>query len=235
MIQVLRLLYLKGVKGTIADDDFEAILNIFNCTSQTLYLAKKKLRQLVNIGDNHIDMCINSCLAFTGEYSANVRCTICNEPRYSTGRKARKHAIYFPIIERLRLQFADPARVLQLLYRSNHVEDFSKLQDIYDGNLYKEMLRERLLADSRDIVFSASLDGYQIFKQQRDDCWVILLINHNLPPEVRVKKENLMVTAVIPGPRAPKDLNSFLRPLVDELLILESKYNLYILFYYVVF
>ncbi|CAG8612899.1 466_t:CDS:2 [Ambispora gerdemannii] len=222
MIQVLRLLYLKGVKGTIADDDFKAILNIFNCTSQTLYLAKKKLRQLVNIGDNHIDMCVNSCLAFTGEYSANVYCTICNAPRYSTGRKAQKHAIYFPIIERLRLQFADPARVLQLLYRSNHVEDFSKLQDIYDGNLYKEMLREELLADSRDIVFSASLDGYQIFKQQRDDCWVILLINHNLPPEVRVKKENLMITAVIPGPRAPKDLNSFLRPLVDELLILET-------------
>jgi len=54
----------------------------------------------------------------------------------------------------------------------------------------------------------------------------VLLINNNLPPEVRVKKENLMIAAVIPGPRAPQDLNSFLRPLVDELLILESQYNL---------
>ena len=226
MIQPLRLLYLKAVKGTMADDDFEAILEIFHCTSQSLYLARKKLQQLVNIGVKHVDMCVNSCLAFTGEYSANVRCTICNAPHYDTGRKTRKHAVYFPIIERLRLQFTDPARVRQLLYQSNYVQDFSKLQDIYDGHLYKEMLQEGLLADPRDIIFSGSLDGYQIFKQQHDDCWVILLINHNLPPEVRVKKENLMVTAVIPGPRAPKDLNSFLRPLVDELLILESKYNL---------
>jgi len=101
MIQVLCLLYLKAIKGTMADDDFEAILNIFHCTSQSLYLAKKKLQQLVNISVNHIDMCVNSCLAFTGEYSANVHCTICNAPRYKTGRKARKHAVYFPIIERL--------------------------------------------------------------------------------------------------------------------------------------
>jgi len=226
MIQSLRLLHLKAVKGTIADDDFTMILSIFHCTSRSLYLAKKKLQHLVSINEKHIDMCINSCLAFTGEHSASTHCSVCNTPRYTLGRKARKHVVYFPIIERLRLQFADPTRALQLLYRSTYVEDSSKLQDIYDGNLYKEMLQEGLLPDSRDIVFSASLDGYQVFKQQRDDCWVVLLINNNLPPEVRVKKENLMIAAVIPGPRAPQDLNSFLRPLVDELLILESQYNL---------
>src|SRR5438132_1079965 len=83
MIQGLRLLYLKAVKGTMADDDFETILNIFHCSSQTLYFAKKKLQQLVNISDKHIDMCVNSCLAFTGEYSANSHCAICNAPRFN--------------------------------------------------------------------------------------------------------------------------------------------------------
>jgi hypothetical protein len=68
----------------------------------------------------------------------------------------------------------------------------------------------------------ASTDGYQIFRQKRDDCWVILFINANLPPDMRVQKENLMITALIPGPKAPKNFNSFLQPLVDELKQLQG-------------
>ena len=120
------------------------------------------------------------------------------------------------------MQYKDRTRSKQLMYWANYLNDPEKLGDIYDGELYKEIVNEGLLPDSRDIVFSISLDGYQIFRQQRDDCWVILVINHNLPPEVRVKKENLLIVAVIPGPKQPKDFNSFLQPLVDELKLLEG-------------
>ncbi|CAG8854910.1 42574_t:CDS:2, partial [Gigaspora margarita] len=96
------------------------------------------------------------------------------------------------------------------------------IRDIYDGKLYKEILEEGLLSDNRDIVFSASLDRYQIFEQQRDDCWVILMINNNLLPEIRVKKENLLVVAIIPGPKQPKNFNTFMRPLINELKQLEE-------------
>jgi hypothetical protein len=50
----------------------------------------------------------------------------------------------------------------------------------------------------------------------------VLLINANLPPDQRVKKENLLITSIIPGPKAPKDFNSFMKPIVDELCLLES-------------
>jgi hypothetical protein len=68
----------------------------------------------------------------------------------------------------------------------------------------------------------ASTDGYQIFHQKRDDCWVILFINANLPPNMRVQQENLMISALIPGPKAPKNFNSFLHPLVNELKLLQG-------------
>ena len=51
-----------------------------------------------------------------------------------------------------------------------------------------------------------------------------MLLNTNLPPSKRVKKENLIINMVIPGPKSPKDFNSFLRPLVDELKQLECNF-----------
>ena len=50
-----------------------------------------------------------------------------------------------------------------------------------------------------------------------------MFINANLSPDIRVKKENLLVSAVIPGPNQPQDFNSFLRPIIDELKLLQGK------------
>jgi hypothetical protein len=77
--------------------------------------------------------------------------------------------------------------------------------------------------DYQDIALTASIDGYNIFKQKTDDCWIVLFINANLKPENRVKQNNLLIGALIPGPSAPGDLNSFLRPVIDELKELECK------------
>src|SRR2546421_204004 len=76
--------------------------------------------------------------------------------------------------------------------------------------------------DERDVALIGSVDGYQIFRQKTDDCWVVLMINANLCLENRVKKENLMITSIIPGPNEPKHFNLFMYPIVNELKDLES-------------
>ena len=93
------------------------------------------------------------------------------------------------------------------------------------NRLYQDLLQRDFFKDERDIALSGSCDGYQIFEQKTDDCWVIILINNNLPPHIRVKRENFLVAMIIPGPRSPKDFNSFLYPLVKELKELEGKTN----------
>ena len=45
----------------------------------------------------------------------------------------------------------------------------------------------------------------------------IILLNLNLPPEIRHRKQNIICPFIIPGPTKYKDLDSFLQPLVDEL------------------
>ena len=51
---------------------------------------------------------------------------------------------------------------------------------------------------------------------------LVVLYNLNLPPDERYKVKNILMSFILPGPNTAKDLNSFLRPLVNELLELEK-------------
>lgn len=55
------------------------------------------------------------------------------------------------------------------------------------------------------------------------DCWVIILVLLSLPISERYKNENIWIVAVIPGPKQPKEMDTFLLPFVEELVCLESK------------
>ena len=44
------------------------------------------------------------------------------------------------------------------------------------------------------------------------------MVVNNLPRKIRYKRENIIIVGIIPGPKEPKlTINSFLKPLVDEL------------------
>jgi hypothetical protein len=232
MILALRLLDLK-CKHNFTNNAFTDILNLIGDESNsdkeiTLYLAKEKLNELVNIKLNHVDMCKNSCCAFTGIYVNDLSCHFCGLERYiinnnpKKAQKSQKSAIYIPLLDRFRIQYADPERAFKLRYRSQR-EDDDGYSDIFDGDLYKELVEEGFFLDKRDIALIGSTDGYQIFRQKTDSCWIVMFINANLSPDIRVKKENLMISAIIPGPDQPKDFNSFLYPIIDELKILQGK------------
>jgi glycosylphosphatidylinositol transamidase (GPIT) subunit GPI8 len=134
---------------------------------------------------------------------------------------------YLSIKKRLKIQYNNKIRAEELLYRYRYITnkeiESEDLEDIFDGNMYKDLLEKDFFSDQRDIAFTVSCDGYQIFKQKTDDCWLFLLINNNLDPSIRVKKENLLIPFLIPGPNQPKDFNTFLRPFINEMKELESK------------
>ena len=110
--------------------------------------------------------------------------------------------------------------------RSGTVPDCPvQIPTLFDGIQYKYLLQKGYFQDDHDIALLGSVDGYQIFKQKCDDCQIVLFINANLPPEQRVKKENLLITSIIPGPKSPKDFNSFMRPIVEELCLLKGNYK----------
>jgi hypothetical protein len=216
-------------KHNLTDNAFNDILNIFTNGDISLHSAKKKLSSLVNLQPIFIDMCINSCCAFTGQLINDLSCRWCGQNRFiikNQGKDPRKVASFFPLIDRFKLQFNDPQRSLALRYRHEYVTsenyDDNNIGDLFDGILYKELVDDGYFSDERDIALIGSTDGYQIFKQKTDDCWIVMFINSNLSPSERFKKQNLLISLVIPGPKQPKNFNSFLRPVVDELKMLEG-------------
>jgi hypothetical protein len=60
------------------------------------------------------------------------------------------------------------------------------------------------------------LDGFQAVQLGNHHVEPVILINLNLPPEERYLNENILLSCLIPGPKAPGDLNSFLFPMVEE-------------------
>ncbi|QRV82626.1 Transposase family Tnp2 protein [Ceratobasidium sp. AG-Ba] len=83
----------------------------------------------------------------------------------------------------------------------------------------------RILDNPEDLVLGLSTDGFTLFKRRRrglSTAWPLIFINYNLHPKYRVRLENIICVGVIPGPRQCKDLNSFLVPVLEELLRLEQ-------------
>ncbi len=234
IIEGLKLLYLKSLYN-FTESAYDDIMKIFTTNNLSLYKIKKYLKDITGLVPVFYDMCENSCICYTGQYETYQNCPICESTRLDIRGKAKKIMPYLSIKDRLQIQFNDGNRAKELLYRHEYIinkhNDNDDLDDIFDGKIYKELVEENLFNDKRDIAFTASCDGYQIFKQKTDDCWLFLMINNNLDPSLRVKKENLMIPFLIPGPNQPKDFNTFLQPFIDEMKELESKYfylNLFI-------
>lgn len=109
-------------------------------------------------------------------------------------------------------------------------------QDVFSGAHYQMLCNQflsaspdsatspglRIFGDWRDIALGLSTDGFCPFKRRKQSCWPIILFNLNLPPDIRFHLEHIICVGVIPGPKAVKDMDSFLYPLVEELLKLEA-------------
>src|SRR5258708_4535828 len=98
----------------------------------------------------------------------------------------------------------------------------SKIEDIFDGIHYRMLCQTQVMingagldhhffSDIQDVTLGLMLDGFQIFKAQRDRGATC-----NLPPEIHMQLMHIIPLSIIPGPKAPKDFNSFLHPFVDE-------------------
>src|SRR6266542_1924676 len=225
VIKGLRLLHLKSVYN-FTKAAYNNIIKLFVNKNLSLYKVKKILKEFTGLVPTFYNMCENSCICYTDTYENYQSCPLCKSSKYNSNNKSKKVMFYLSIKERLKIQYNNKAKAKELLYRFKCINDDenNNFKDIFDGNIYKELLKRNLFNDKRDIAFTVSCDGYQIFKQRTDDCWAFLIINNNLDPLIRVKKENLLIPFLIPGPKQPKNINTFLRPFINEIKELEGKY-----------
>ncbi|KAB5591793.1 hypothetical protein CTheo_4785 [Ceratobasidium theobromae] len=215
-------------------DAYEDIRSTFvHRDSRTPLPSLKSIRQrmlaLSAIKPIDFDCCKNSCVCYTGYMADLDQCPHCNVPRLNPTGRPWSTFSYIPLIPQLRALYRNKKTCESLMYRANYKGNNEKIEDVFDGDRYKELREKyvtidgeeqtyRFFEDDREIALGLSVDGMCPFKKRKNSCWPLILVNYNLPPDIRTHLHNIYCVGVIPGPSSPHDINSFLQPLVDELL-----------------
>ncbi|KAK9943497.1 hypothetical protein M0R45_009103 [Rubus argutus] len=191
------------------------------------YKAKKMLREL-GLGYESIHACKNDCALFWKENEKLDKCPECNELRYKSNDGKRKKVPqkvlrYFPLKPRLKRLFMSRHMATDMKWhkrKRQNEEGF--LKHPTDSEEWKKFDEEypHFAADSRNVRLGLATDGFNPFGNMSTgySMWTVMLVPYNLPPWKCMKGMFSMMSLLIPGPRAPgKDIDVYLRPLIDEL------------------
>ncbi|RXW11820.1 hypothetical protein EST38_g14035 [Candolleomyces aberdarensis] len=202
-------------------DSAEKILTFPKC--------KDVVRQLTGVVPIVNDMCPNSCMAYTGPFSDRISCGVCGESRYQNtpGRKklVPKQKFYtIPIGPIIQALWSSPdnarhmgyrkrktAEILERFRSANGTLEVMEYDDFFCGSEYLEAVISGKI-QSDDVVLVTSVDGAQLFEHKASDCWLYIWIIMDLPPDIRYKKQYLIPGGVIPGPKKPKNFDSYMFP-----------------------
>ena len=75
----------------------------------------------------------------------------------------------------------------------------------------------QFLSIPNNLVLSINIDWFRVYEQSQYSAGPIYLVILNLPRNEWYKDENIILTGIIPGPKEPKCVNSFLTPLVQDI------------------
>ncbi|QRV77209.1 Transposase family tnp2 [Ceratobasidium sp. AG-Ba] len=230
-IDSIKMLAIKQF-GHISVRNYERIRYSFRDRIRLLSLQRMgtRLAFLSGVKPEDFDCCVNVCHAFTDQYADEDNCSSCGAPRYDSQGRPRKICQYIPFIPRFQALFNNPDMIKLLEHRHNYPETPGVINDFFDGQLYKDLRKTntvvngvdtgaKFFSGKYDIATSILSDGVQIFENASEataTCWPIMLQNLNLPPADRAQLRNIIPVCVIPGPKQPKDFDSFLVPFVKE-------------------
>ena len=94
------------------------------------------------------------------------------------------------------------------------------LQDVYECRIWHKFLDVLDASTFTCLALTLNVDWFQPYENTCASVGVIYLTILNLPCSVRYKRQNIFLVGVIPGPSEPShDINSYLHPLVNELLL----------------
>ena len=106
-----------------------------------------------------------------------------------------------------------------MCYRAEYVHEPGIVRDVFDSSHYRSLLKTIVptdmdhpffnFSDERDIALGLSTDGFAPFKQCDKMCWLVILFNYNLPPDICFQKKYCIHLFTIPGPKKPWDWDSF--------------------------
>jgi hypothetical protein len=210
--------------------------------------VRRRVCNMTGLREVRYDCCPKSCMSYA-MYPELERCLEpdCQHPRWKDIKQKVPYAqhSYIPVTQRLLHWWGNAVHAkLMLDYRNSFKEKHNASGDQLDfwtGALCKQFQDSGLFTHETDLAFVLSSDGVkvgsasfstsvltvcncscQVFKSRRAFyIWPLILVCMNLPPHERFKRQNVLVVGFVPGPNNPKNLDSFMYPLIEEFLALE--------------
>ncbi|XP_052625705.1 uncharacterized protein LOC128132784 [Lactuca sativa] len=201
-----KLMHMK-VNNKWTDSSFDQLLELLysafppdNKVPHSYYLAKKKLKKL-GLGYESIHVCKNECFLFQKEHKSLQVCPVCKESRWIDKNTRGK-------------------KVAHKVLRTGRSED-GVMRHPVDGECWQQFDVDYpdFSSEPRNVRVGLAADGFNLFGNMCNlhSTWPVVLTTYNLPPWLCMKESSFMLALLIPGPKAPgKDIDVFLRPLVEE-------------------
>lgn len=197
----------------------------------SLQQAKRKAMELSGVSPVYADMCVNTCVAYTGPYEHLRLCPTCGENRFENRptrpgssrqkRVARRRFLTIPLGPQVQAIFRSARGAEAMSYRSRCTLQLIKeyqpgiplplLKDYTYSTQYLDAVKDGLVNDD-DIFIMLSMDGAQLYAHKQSDCWIYIWVLLEMDPQTRYQKEHVLVGGIIPGPNKPGDVDSFLFP-----------------------
>ena len=197
---------------------FALILPAGNLLPDTKFLFDKHFKQFRK-GTNFHLYCPDCHKGLGTENS--VHCDVCDiEYSHQDLLKRGCFFVYMPLKDQLSALLQRPDIGTRLDHRFTRVKMEEKnYEDIYDGEMYKQIADGKLMKDPNALSVSFNCDGVPIFKSSNYSMWPLQGILNELPPKER--KENVLLMGLWFGAIKPI-VSTFLQPFTDEMKVLGS-------------
>lgn len=197
------------------------------------YLNQKLANDSYPVTSKNYDVCRNGCKLF-GPGDDDQECTLCD--RNGTSRLVDgapvQQATYLSVIQQLALLLYDK-EVREMLedpvatsddHDKNKDSGCGRMDDIFDGEIVRSSFELRDSSTScKRLMLGMFTDGFEVFKKGHSSLTMINIVILNFPRSIRTESKFMLQPCIIPGPYQPKDLFSFLKPVLEELSILEDQ------------
>ena len=197
---------------------------------ENFYRAKKMVNEL-GLQYEKIDACPNHCMLYYKEDKHKVACSMCGHDRFKSkrGDKSRQKDIpysslrYFPLTPRLQRMYMSPKIAQHMRWHAERIrQDDNIINHPADAEAWSHFNRSHpnFSKESRNVRLGLCTDGFNPFggSVTSYSSWPVFMTPYNLPPNMCMKRENIFLCLLIPGPKSPtKRLDIYLRPLIEEL------------------
>ncbi|XP_075475397.1 uncharacterized protein LOC142506126 [Primulina tabacum] len=160
-----------------------------------MYDVKKRLSCLA-LSHEKIHACSNDCILYRKQYKDCINCPKCGLSRWKLTKKNVEKKETTGVPGQLRHPADSPSWKLV-----DHMwPDFE--------------------SEPRNLRLALAADGINPYSNlsSRYSCWPIMLVTYNLPPNMCMKREFIMLTMLISGPKQPgNDIDVYLDVLVEDL------------------